>query len=59
MLLTLFSIIIALIVNHSTDIAGLLLIVELAIKMEYVTGKEEGNKMQKSNLASDKVASLP
>jgi hypothetical protein len=48
----------ALIVSHSTDIAGLLLIVELAIKMEYVNGKEEGKKMQKSDFASDKVASI-
>jgi len=45
----------ALIVTHWTDVAGLLLIVELAIKMEYVTAKEEGKKMQKSDVGSENV----
>lgn len=46
---------IALIIIHSVNIGGLLLIVELAIKMEYVNAKEEEKKMRKSDNGSDNV----
>ena len=57
--LALFSIIIlALIVTHSTDLAGLLLIVEVAIKMEYGNDKGGEKEMQKLAIYSDNQLSL-
>ena len=51
-------IIVTLIIIRSINVTGLLLIIELAIKMEYVNAKEEGKKMRKLDMASDKLASL-